>query len=78
MPAASDLIRPMVTGHPNGVDLPHHDWPRIEMAVGVLMQLGGWDAPMARSRLTRSADRSDVPVATLAAAILGLFPGSGR
>jgi hypothetical protein len=44
------------------------------MAVGVLMQLAGWDAPMGRSRLTRSAERSDVPVATLAAAILGLFP----
>jgi hypothetical protein len=44
------------------------------MAVGVLMQLGEWDAATARSRLRRAADRSDVPVAMLAAAILGLFP----
>jgi hypothetical protein len=47
------------------------------MAVGVLMQLGGWDPPTARTRLRRSADRSGLPVATIAAAILGLFPSAG-
>jgi AmiR/NasT family two-component response regulator len=53
---------------------PQGSWARVEMAVGVLMQVCGWDATTARARLRRSADRSDVPVVTLAAAILGLFP----
>jgi AmiR/NasT family two-component response regulator len=57
-----------------GVDLPHGDWARVEMAIGVLMQVCGWDATTARARLRRSADLSDVPITMLAAAILGLFP----
>ncbi|MDQ1614267.1 MAG: hypothetical protein QOJ60_206 [Actinomycetota bacterium] len=44
------------------------------MAVGVLMQLCGWDATTARARLNRSADRSDVPLVIVAGAILGLYP----
>ena len=72
-PPLTSGYRPEVTVQSEGADQPRYGWARVEMAVGVLMQLGGWDAPMARSR-QRSADRSDVPVVTAAGAILGLFP----
>jgi AmiR/NasT family two-component response regulator len=47
---------------------------RIETAVGVLMELCGWEATAARSRLISAADRADAPVETVAQAILALAP----
>jgi hypothetical protein len=47
---------------------------RIETAVGVLMELCGWEANKALSRLIFAADRADAPVETVAEAILALGP----
>jgi hypothetical protein len=41
---------------------------------GVLMELCGWEANKARSRLISAADRADAPVETVAEAILALGP----
>jgi hypothetical protein len=46
----------------------------VETAVGVLMELCGWEANKARSRLISAADRADAPVETVAEAILALCP----
>jgi hypothetical protein len=63
-----------VSVHYDGADQPSYGWARVEMAVGVLMQLGGWDPLTAQARLARSADRLNLPVVTVARGILGLFP----
>jgi AmiR/NasT family two-component response regulator len=47
---------------------------RVETAVGVLMELCGWEATEARSRLVSAADSVDAPVETVAGAILALSP----
>ena len=39
---------------------------RIETTVGVLMELCGWEANKARSRLISAADRAHAPVETVA------------
>ncbi len=45
---------------------------RIENAVGVLMELCGWDATKARSRLISAAAEADTTVQQVANAILAL------
>ena len=45
----------------------------VEVAVGVLMELGGWDSSTARAHLVLAADRSDAPVEKVAAALLALY-----
>jgi AmiR/NasT family two-component response regulator len=47
---------------------------RVEAAVGVLMELCGWEANEARSRLFSAAVSADAPVETVAEAILALGP----
>lgn len=47
---------------------------QIETAVGVLMELCGWEATTARSRLVSAADSVDAPVETAAGVILALGP----
>lgn len=47
---------------------------QVETAVGVLMELCGWEAPKARTRLVSAARGADAPVATVAAALLALGP----
>jgi AmiR/NasT family two-component response regulator len=47
---------------------------QVETAVGVLMELRGWDPPVARARLILAAVRADAPVESLAQAILSLYP----
>jgi hypothetical protein len=51
---------------------------RVETAVGVLMELCGWDATKARSRLVSAAASVDAPVETVAGAILALEPEHPR
>lgn len=50
---------------------------RVETAVGVLMELCGWEATKARSRLVSAAVSVDAPVETVAGAILALRPEHG-
>jgi hypothetical protein len=45
---------------------------QVERAVGVLMELCGWEASTARSNLIRAAANADAPVETVAEAILAL------
>jgi AmiR/NasT family two-component response regulator len=45
---------------------------RVEMAVGVLMELCGWGATEARSRLVLAAVRVDAPVEHVAEIVLAL------
>jgi AmiR/NasT family two-component response regulator len=45
---------------------------RVEMAVGVLMELCGWEANEARSRIVSAAASADAPVETIAKALLSL------
>jgi AmiR/NasT family two-component response regulator len=45
---------------------------RVETAVGVLMELCGWEANEARSHLVSAAGSADAPVETVAAALLAL------
>jgi AmiR/NasT family two-component response regulator len=47
---------------------------RVETAVGVLMELCGWEANEARSRLVSAAASADAPVETVAEALLALGP----
>jgi hypothetical protein len=47
---------------------------RVEMAVGVLMELCGWEASGARSRLVWAAITTAAPVTTVAETILALGP----
>ena len=47
---------------------------RVEMAVGVLMELCGWEAARARSRLLSAAVRANAPVEKVATAVLALGP----
>jgi hypothetical protein len=47
---------------------------RVEIAVGVLMELCGWEANKARSRLVSAAVNADTPVTTVAETILALGP----
>lgn len=47
---------------------------RIETTVGVLMELCGWEANKARSRLISAADRAHAPVETVAEAMLAIGP----
>lgn len=47
---------------------------QVERAVGVLMELRGWNSTTARSRLISAAVRADTPVERVAKAILSLFP----
>ena len=49
-------------------------WAQVETAVGVLMELCGWDANKARSRLVGAAVSVDAPVETVAKAVLALGP----
>lgn len=55
---------------------------RVEVAVGVLMELRGWDPSTSRAHLVLAADRADAPVEKVAAALLSLYdpldgPGAG-
>jgi AmiR/NasT family two-component response regulator len=45
---------------------------RVEMAVGVLMELCGWDATQARSRLVSAAVNVKAPVEHVAEVVLAL------
>jgi hypothetical protein len=45
----------------------------VEVAVGVLMELRGWDSSTARAHLVMAADRADAPVETVAAALVALY-----
>jgi AmiR/NasT family two-component response regulator len=45
---------------------------RVETAVGVLMELCGWEPDEARSRLVSAAASAETPVETIAKAILAL------
>jgi hypothetical protein len=47
---------------------------QVEVAVGALMELRGWDATKARFRLTQAALRTDSEVESVARAILALYP----
>ena len=47
---------------------------RVEIAVGVLMELCGWEATTARSHLVLAALSAGTPVETVAEAILALVP----
>jgi AmiR/NasT family two-component response regulator len=47
---------------------------RVETAVGVLMELCGWEANEARSRLVSAAADADAPVETVANALVALRP----
>lgn len=47
---------------------------RIETAVGVLMELCGWEANKARSRLIYAALSADASVEKVATAVLALCP----
>ena len=47
---------------------------RVEMAVGVLMELCGWEAATARSRLLSAAVSVDAPVDAVARTVLALGP----
>lgn len=47
-------------------------WVQVERAVGVLMELCGWDAEKARARLVSAAVSANAPVETIAEAILAL------
>jgi hypothetical protein len=49
-------------------------WVQVETAVGVLMELCGWEAAKARARLVSAAVSANAPVETIAAAILALGP----
>jgi hypothetical protein len=49
-------------------------WAQVETAVGVLMELCGWDSSTARSRLIAAAVIVDAPVETIATALLALGP----
>jgi hypothetical protein len=49
-------------------------YAQVEVAIGVLMELRGWDATKARFRLTDAAARTDSEVASVAQAILALYP----
>jgi hypothetical protein len=53
-------------------------WVQVETAVGVLMELCGWDATTARSRLITAAVIVDTPVETVATALLVLGPEHPR
>jgi hypothetical protein len=54
-------------------DRPDAFLARIEVAVGMLMEIRGWDSPTARANLILAADRADAPVETVAAALLALY-----
>jgi hypothetical protein len=47
---------------------------QVETAVGMLMELCGWDSTTARSRLLTAAVIVDTPVETVATALLALGP----
>jgi hypothetical protein len=47
---------------------------RVEIAVGVLMELCGWEAATARSRLLLAAVSVDAPVEHVAEIVLTLGP----
>ncbi|MGZ4531820.1 MAG: ANTAR domain-containing protein [Mycobacteriaceae bacterium] len=46
---------------------------RVEVAVGMLMELRGWDSSTARAHLGVAADRADAPVEEVARALLALY-----
>jgi hypothetical protein len=46
---------------------------RVEVAVGMLMELRGWDSSTARAHLDVLADRADMPVENVATALLALY-----
>jgi AmiR/NasT family two-component response regulator len=51
-----------------------HAMARVEMAVGVLMEMCGWGATEARSRLVSAAVSVDAPVEHVAEIVLALRP----
>jgi hypothetical protein len=53
-------------------DRPFDAWMQVETAVGVLMELCGWEAATARARLVSAAVSANAPVETIAEAILAL------
>jgi AmiR/NasT family two-component response regulator len=46
---------------------------QVETAVGVLMELRGWDEFSARAHLIVAADRADTPVEKVAPALSALY-----
>jgi AmiR/NasT family two-component response regulator len=46
---------------------------RVEVAVGMLMELRGWDSSTARAHLIAAAGRADTPVEKVATALLVLY-----
>ena len=46
---------------------------RVEVAVGMLMELRGWDSSTARAHLILAAQRAETPVAQVATALLVLY-----
>jgi AmiR/NasT family two-component response regulator len=76
---ADRLRSPTIERAPHGggrVTLGHalYAHARVEMAIGVLMELSGWDAITARSHLLRAAVRVDASVEHVAEIILALGP----
>jgi AmiR/NasT family two-component response regulator len=55
-------------------DRPDDGGALVQTAVGVLMELRGWDASRAGARLALAAVRAKAPVESLAQAILSLYP----
>ena len=55
-------------------DRPRDRYVQVEVAIGVLMELRGWDSTKARFRLTEAAVRTDSEVDSVAQAILALYP----
>ena len=51
----------------------HHLDARVEVAVGMLMELRGCDPATARAHLVLAADRADTSVDKMAAALLALY-----
>ena len=46
---------------------------RVEVAVGMLMELRGWDSSTARAHLNAAAHRAETPVERVATALVVLY-----
>jgi hypothetical protein len=53
-------------------DQPCYAWAAVDIALGVLMELFGWESTMARTLLVDAAANLDMPVVRAAEAILTL------
>jgi hypothetical protein len=54
---------------------PPHDYiAQVEVAVGILMELRGWDPEAARARLVLAANHAHTSAEGVARALLSLYP----